>query len=155
MVRKLWDTLIRFLKAGTTPEKLALTCALGAIVGTLPIWGITTALCFVIAPVFRVNIVILQLVNYVLYPVQLLLILPFVKVGTYVFNINPLPYTPDELISLFQSNFWQTIEQVGFALSLGVGVWALASVGIYLAVYSVTLSFFRKWLKEHVQTNEV
>lgn len=147
----MWDTLIRFLKAGTSPEKLALTCALGAIVGTLPIWGITTALCFVIAPIFRVNIIILQLVNYVLYPFQLLLILPFIKVGTYVFNVNPLPYTPGQLVSLFQTNFWQTIEEVGYALSLGVGVWAIASVGTYFAVYSMSLSFFRKWRKEHLQ----
>ena len=147
-MKKMWDTLMGQLKTGTSPEKLALTCAIGMVVGTLPIWGITTGLCFILAALFRVNIIILQMVNYAIYPLQLLLILPFIKAGTYLFQVNPLPYSLDQLISLFQTDFWKTIEEVGVALSLGVGVWALVSIFVFTGVYSGTLILFKKWQEQ-------
>ncbi|HNP95502.1 MAG TPA: DUF2062 domain-containing protein [Cyclobacteriaceae bacterium] len=149
---KLWNGIVGLLKSGTSPEKLALTCALGVVIGTLPVWGITTALCFVMAPLFRVNMVILQLVNYLLYPAQLLLILPFIKMGTYLFDLNPLPYTLDQLVGRFESHFMTTLEEVGVALGLGVGVWVIASLIVFPGVYLGTLSLFRRW-KSHFSEN--
>lgn len=145
LFKKLWDRLIGFLKSGITPQKLALTCALGVVVGILPIWGITTLLCFLVAPIFRVNIVVLQLVHYFVYPIQLLLIIPFIKVGTFLFNINPLPYALAELQQRFSADFWGELKQVGVALLLGVGVWAVASIPIFVIIYFCCRYLFEKW----------
>jgi uncharacterized protein (DUF2062 family) len=149
MFKKLWDRLIGFLKSGITPKKLALTCALGVIVGTLPLWGITTLLCFAVAPIFRVNIVVLQLVHYFVYPIQLLLIIPFIKLGTYLFNVNPIPYALTELQERFSADFWAELKQVGVAISLGVGMWAIASIPIFIITYFSSLYLFEKWNKRH------
>lgn len=128
-----------------SPEKMALTCALGVVVGILPIWGITTFLCLLIAPIFRINIVMLQLVHYFVYPLQLLLIIPFIKIGTYLFGVNPMPYALSELISKFKIDFWGELRQVGLAISLGVGVWAVVSIPLGLAIYFITQRLFVKW----------
>lgn len=145
ILNKLWDAIRRLLRAGATPEKLALACAIGVVLGTFPVLGITTVLCFAIAAVFRINIIVLQLVNYAVYPVQLLLILPFIKAGTYLFNVNPLPYSLDQLVTVFQTDFWKTLQEVGVALGLGVAVWAIVSIATFYGVYMSTLSLFRKW----------
>ncbi len=145
LFQKLWTRLIGFLKSGITPQKLALTCALGVIIGILPIWGITTLLCFLVAAIFRVNVVVLQLVHYFVYPIQLLMIIPFIKLGTYLFGINPMPYAIAELQQRFAADFWGELKQVGLALGLGVGVWAVASVPIFIVIYFFTKYMFDKW----------
>jgi len=146
---KLWNKLVGFLKQGITPEKLALTCALGVVVGILPVWGITTFLCFGVAAIFRVNIVILQLVHYFVYPLQLLLIVPFIKAGTFLFGMNPLPYPISELATRFSGNFWGELKHVGLAIALGVGVWAVVSIPLGLGVYFISHRLFVKWRKAH------
>ncbi len=130
-----------------SPEKMALTCALGVVVGILPIWGVTTFICLLIAPVFRINIVMLQLIHYFVYPLQLLLIIPFIKVGTFLFGVNPMPYALTELISMFKIDFWGELKQVGFAIALGVGVWAVVSVPLGMGIYFISHHFFVKWRK--------
>ncbi|MEQ8425229.1 MAG: DUF2062 domain-containing protein, partial [Cyclobacteriaceae bacterium] len=126
-----------------------LTCALGVIIGILPIWGVTTLVCFAIAAIFRVNVVILQLVHYFVYPLQLVLIIPFIKTGTFLFGVNPIPYAISELSDRFAADFWGELKQVGVALSLGVGVWAVASIPLGLAIYFVTHSLFVKWARKN------
>jgi len=145
--KKLWNKLVEFLKQGMSPEKMAFTCALGVVLGILPIWGVTTFLCLLAAPIFRVNIVMLQLVHYFVYPLQLLLIIPFIKVGTYLFGVNPMPYALNELISRFKIDFFGELKQVGFAITLGVGVWAVVSVPLALGIYFISHHFFVKWRK--------
>jgi len=149
--KKLWDRLIGFLKAGSSPEQLALTCALGVIIGILPIWGITTVLCFIIAALFRLNIVVMQLVHYFVYPLQLILIIPFIKLGTYIFNVNPMPYALNELTERFSADFWGELKKVGLALTLGVGVWAVVSVPLFAAIYFTLRYLFAKWRKVNVE----
>lgn len=119
------------------------------MVGIFPIWGITTFLCFAVAAIFKVNIVMLQLVHYFVYPLQLILILPFIKVGTFLFGVNPLPYTLSELMTQFKIDFWGELKQVGFAISLGVGVWAVVSVPLGLSIYFISHRLFVKWRKTH------
>ncbi len=145
MWRKLWERLVGFLKQGTTPQKLALTCALGVVIGILPIWGVTTLVCFLIAALFRVNVVILQLVHYFVYPLQLILIIPFIKLGTFMFNVNPMPYGLTELMEHFKADFWSEFKQVGVAIGLGVGVWAVVSIPIFAVIYFTSKYFFMKW----------
>lgn len=147
--RRLWDKLIGFLKKGTSPEKLALTCAIGVVVGILPIWGITTFLCFGLAAIFKVNVGILQLVHYAVYPIQLLMIIPFIKAGTFIFGINPMPYSLDQLTAKFSADFWGELKQLGVAIGLGVGVWAVASIPIFAVVYWFTHTVFKRWSKDH------
>eukprot|EP01034_Spumella_vulgaris_P003768 gene3768-4823_t len=56
------------LRQGITPEKIALTAALGAVIAVFPILGSTTVLCGLVAWGLRLNQPIIQLVNYLCYP---------------------------------------------------------------------------------------
>jgi uncharacterized protein (DUF2062 family) len=81
----IWITIKRklslWLFEGISPRRLALTLALGFVLGCLPLVGIPTGLCVVIAVAFRLNLAAIQAANYAAMPFQLALIVPFARLG--------------------------------------------------------------------------
>jgi len=136
------------LRQGLTPHKLAMTCALGVVVGIFPVFGTTTILCFAVAIAFRLNIPVIQLVNYLVSPLQLFFIIPFIKIGTILFHLNPFPYDADQLITLFRNDFFLLMKEIGIALLLGIGVWSTFSVPLYFVLYYVFFLLFSRWLRQ-------
>jgi hypothetical protein len=61
-------------------ERLAVSLALGAVLGVFPVVGVPTFLCGAVAAVWRLNFPALQLMNYVVYPLQIALLWPFTAV---------------------------------------------------------------------------
>lgn len=133
------------LKQGITPRKLALTCALGAVISIFPLFGTTTLICFGIAIALRLNIAIIQLVNYLLAPLQIILILPFIKIGSNVFGLNPFPYTSEQLLHLFKNDFWMLAKEAGMALLAGVGMWVLFSIPLFFFLFYLCFWIFTQW----------
>jgi len=70
-----------WLKQGISPRRLALTLALGCAVGCIPVVGIPTLLCAGLALGLRLNLPAIQAANYAVMPLQLILIVPFVRLG--------------------------------------------------------------------------
>ena len=145
------NVLTKALKQGTSPRELALTCALGVIIGLFPIIGTTTTICFITALLLRLNVAIIQLVNYVTFPLQVLFLVPFINAGTYIFNVKPLPYDADQLIPLFKNNFWGLVAEIGLALISGVGVWALVSVPLFFMLFFSSLMLLKKFRRQTPQ----
>lgn len=135
------------LRQGLTPHKLSMTCAMGVVIGIFPVFGTTTILCFGVAIAFRLNIPVIQLVNYLVAPLQLLFIIPFIKIGTILFHLNPFPYSMDQLAQLYRDDFFLLLKEAGLALSLGVGVWATFSVPLFFVLYYLFFLLFSRWLK--------
>ncbi len=80
---------MEWLSQGISPRRLALTLALGIAIGCLPMVGVTTALCLVLAYVLKLNLPAIQAANYLVMPLQLLLIAPFVRLGKWLIPAGP------------------------------------------------------------------
>jgi hypothetical protein len=52
----IFDPLLKFLKQGMSPERLALCVAIGGGVGNIPFLGLPGILCAAIALAFRLNL---------------------------------------------------------------------------------------------------
>jgi uncharacterized protein (DUF2062 family) len=87
------EPLLDLLKQGITPQKLALSLAFGLGVGIFPVLGVSTPALAIIALAMRLNLPAIQLVNYLASPLQLLLIIPFVRVGERLVGAAPQPLT--------------------------------------------------------------
>jgi uncharacterized protein (DUF2062 family) len=74
-----------WLRQGISPRKLALTLALGFAIGCIPVLGLPTLICMILALTLRLNLPVIQAANYAAMPFQLLLILPFVRLGQWLF----------------------------------------------------------------------
>jgi uncharacterized protein (DUF2062 family) len=79
--RRIVDPLRALLLQGISSDRLAMCVAIGVVVGNIPILGISTILCTGIALVFRLNLAAIQVVQAAMAPTQLLLIIPFVRLG--------------------------------------------------------------------------
>ena len=75
-----------WLRQGISPQRLALTLALGFAIGCIPVIGIPTALCLVVALSLRLNMPAIQAANYAAMPLQVALIFPFVRLGGWLFS---------------------------------------------------------------------
>lgn len=70
-----------WLLEGFSPERLALSLALGFVLGCIPVVGVPTGLCVLVALSFRLNHPAIQAANYAAMPFQVALIAPLVKMG--------------------------------------------------------------------------
>ena len=132
--RRLWDPLLALLKAGISPDRLALCVAIGIVVGNIPILGTSTILCTIIALLFRLNLPAMQLVQAAMAPTQLLLIIPYVRLGEWIARAPPQPLSIKAGMALLASGvgtaivtLWDAILHAGLAfLIVGpIATWAL------------------------------
>lgn len=91
--QKIVTPILNLLRVGATPEKLAWSLAMGAVVGVNPLLGSTTALALALAGGLRLNVVASQLANHAMYPVELLLFPLWIKLGSMLFGTPGLPLT--------------------------------------------------------------
>lgn len=132
------------LKRGTTPRMLAITCALGAVLAVFPVYGGTTLLCFVAALLFRLNVVVIQAVNYALTPVQLLLMVPFMQVGMDLFDLPAKSLQYNGLADRFKNDFNSVVSEFGGALLGGIVVWLVIAIPVFFVLFYVFQFFFSK-----------
>jgi uncharacterized protein (DUF2062 family) len=81
----------RWLRQGISPRRLALTLALGFAIGCIPVIGLPTLVCAAVALALGLNVPAIQAANYVAMPLQLTLIVPFVKLGGRMTSTAPRP----------------------------------------------------------------
>ena len=79
------------MRTGISPRRLALTLALGFAIGCIPVVGIPTAVCLVVALGLRLNMPAIQAANYAAMPLQMALIFPFVRLGGWMFANGSRP----------------------------------------------------------------
>jgi uncharacterized protein (DUF2062 family) len=126
--RRVVAPIVAQLRQGITPQKIALTLALGAVLGIFPILGATTALCAVAGVWLRLNQPLIQLVNYLVYPLQLALLIPFYRAGEHLFGAEPVPIIDiPGLLARFGADPWQFILDYGMVGFYGIAVWSLAA----------------------------
>lgn len=139
--RRVIDPIAALLKQGISPRQLALSLAIGAAIGVFPILGTTTVICAAVALGFRLNLVAIQVANYVVYPLQLLLMIPFVRIGERLFGATPLPLSLDQIAAVFRAGVWHALTTLSTSLGHAVVGWAitapLAAVLLFAALQPV------------------
>ncbi len=123
------------LQQGTTPETIALTIALGIVLGIFPILGATTLLCGIAAARLRLNQPIIQLVNYLVYPAQLVTLLPFYRAGEMLLGRPHLPLSIPMLVDRFRDDTAKFLGDFGLIAVAGIVVWCLVAPVFAVALY--------------------
>jgi uncharacterized protein (DUF2062 family) len=127
--------LLAQLRQGTSPEALALACALGAVLAVFPILGSTTLLCAIAAAALRLNQPAIQLVNWLCYPLQLLLLIPYYRLGERL-GAPHLALSVPQLLERFRTEGpWRFMGEFGTIALGGVGAWCLTAPPAAAALY--------------------
>lgn len=118
--RRIRDPIVVQLTQGITPEKIALTFAVGSACALFPVFGVTSLLCFVAALVWRLNQPIIQILNQLLFPVHVAAFLLCVRLGEMLFRVpaaERLTLYPWKMHEQYFEGFWShPLRSLGFFL---------------------------------------
>ncbi|WP_201980191.1 DUF2062 domain-containing protein [Hymenobacter rubidus] len=143
--RRVLDPLVGLLRQGLAPEQLALTVALGVVVGVLPLLGGTTLLAVFVALRLRLNVAALQLICHLLTPLQLLLLLPLLRLGARLLGgATAQDMTVDSLRHLLATN-WRGALRLLWRAELGaLLLWLVGGAVAVGVLYVVLKPVFRR-----------
>lgn len=146
--RRIVQPILELLRQGVTPEKIALSVALGAALGVFPGIGWTTALCAIAALVLRLNLPAIQIVNYFLYPAQIALLIPFFRLGEKLFRAPHLPISPSRLQALIHAGLWRAVHLLWTTTWHAMVVWMLVAPVFVAAAYVMLVPLLRRALRK-------
>ena len=128
--------LLKLLRGGVTPRRLAWSLALGIVVGINPSVGIASLAVFLLAWMFGLNQVAAQIGLHSMAPLHVLLFLPFMQLGVFLFHTRRLPLDRHQLhqLSRHPLRLVQTIWQWQWHALIVWGVVA-AIIMPLLAIY--------------------
>ncbi len=139
--------LILIFSYGLNPVQLALILSFGITLGLFPFIGLTSILCFIFAFIFRLNMVVMQLVNWVVAPLQLVMLVPFYQMGEY-FSIEWFNNAIIKInIEAFASNeFLKKIISLVNSQILAIFGWIFICIPMALIIYFISLLIYKKYL---------
>jgi uncharacterized protein (DUF2062 family) len=128
--------LLRLLRGGVTPRRLAWSLALGMVVGINPSVGLTTLLVVLAAWMFGLSKLASVIGSHVVAPLHLLLFIPFIDLGVCLFQTRKLPLDRKQLEHLGHHP-WRLVHEIWQWAWHALIVWGvLAAVAMpLLAVY--------------------
>jgi uncharacterized protein (DUF2062 family) len=133
--RRLVTPVLDLLRQGVTPEKLALSLAFGLGIGIFPVLGVSTVLCTVLAIALRLNLPAIQLVNYLASPLQLALIIPFVRVGERLLGLKEQPLSIKEGFRIMAEGVLHAIVTLWDAILHAALGWIVIGPVLIYALY--------------------
>jgi len=118
---------------GISPHELALTIALGVAIGIIPIVMGATFICAGLAYFFRLNQPGIQAANYLAYPLQIALFLPFYQLGARMFA---------SVSTLSEFN----VFRMAMATLKALAAWLLIAPPVAVLIYFVLLPVLTRML---------
>jgi uncharacterized protein (DUF2062 family) len=139
--------IIELLRQGVTPEKIALSIALGVTLGVFPVLGSTTVLCALAAVTLRLNLPAIQIINYFVYPLQIALLLPFFRVGEWLFRAPHLPVSVPQIYAMIHASMIDAIRLLWTTTWHAMVVWCIAAPVFTALVYAPLVPALRRVLR--------
>lgn len=152
--RRILATLLELLRQGVTPERIALSLVIGVLIGVMPVLGVTTMLCFILALPLRLNMVAIQSVNWLVYPIQIALLLPFYRGGEWLFRAPRLGLMPSDIKALFESGILHAISTLWDTTLRAMVVWLLVSAILAPLLYAILRPLLHRLMTERMQSRE-
>ena len=133
--RRLLGPIRALLTQGITPDRIALTLGVGTACSLLPFLGFTSLLNLGVGLWLRLNQPILQTLNQVLGPLQLVLILVYVRAGERIWNAPPMPLSVSTLVKSFRESPGGFMQRFGWTGVHAATAWAISVPFIIAGIY--------------------
>lgn len=142
--------LKQLLNAGLTPTKMAQALSIGFVLGMTPLLGISSLLAVLIAAMFRLNQVAIQVANWAAYPAQILLFIPYIRAGEWLLGMESIAVSPTEIASMFNEDFYASLQIYGRSLAAGFTAWAVTAIPLSVALnYPFKIILLRTLYKQN------
>jgi len=145
--RRLVRPILDLRRQGVTPEKIALSVALGAALGVIPVLGWSTTLCAIAAIFLRLNLPAIQIVNYFVYPAQIALLVPFFRWGEKLFRAPHFPISVPQIYALFHGGAWLAVKLLWTTIWHAIVVWCMMAPVFVGLLYVTLMPLLRRALR--------
>ncbi|KXX68089.1 DUF2062 domain-containing protein [Flammeovirga sp. SJP92] len=144
------------LRQGLTPSKLAWSFAVGLLIGSSPLLGFCTWICLIAASVFRLNQLAIQIANYAVYPLQVLLIVPYIELGSSWFGKKAEGVTFEKLQASIDAGLLEGLKEIGVLMLQGGAAWLVVAVILVYPMQLILEKIFDKMLArmQHLEKAE-
>jgi uncharacterized protein (DUF2062 family) len=145
--------IIALFKQGLTPIEITQSIIVSCLISIIPILGLTTLLLTALSLKRNLNLPIMIAQSFIMWPVQIVMIVPFINIGEFIFSIPKTNHSAQEIITSFQNSFFTTLSHLSFELLCGFGGWLLTAVPLALGIYFVFIAVFKMVFKEKTSQN--
>jgi uncharacterized protein (DUF2062 family) len=139
--------LLNFIKRGTSASDLALAITLGFLIGIMPFIGLSTLLSTFIALRWKLNLPIILAVTYIVFPIQIILLLPFYKLAAFIFHIQHMLPSADSFLAKIHQDWIATVSGIGIVNLFALLVWFVCSMITGWFFYKAVLLLVKKYRK--------
>lgn len=145
--------ILALLRVGASPRRLAWSIAIGIIIGINPLLGSTTVLCLVVAWALRLNVAASQVATHSVYPLEILLFVPFLHIGTRVFHTAPLPLSAAAIMGMARRHPLDLVRELWRWEWHALVIWAVLAVVAVPTIAFILTPLLRRLL-ERVKTRQ-
>ena len=142
--RLLVDPIVAQLTQGLTPEKIALTIAVGSSIAMFPLLGTTTIICLIVGVFMKLNQPIIQAVNYACTPIHLPFIYYSFRWGERLFRVTHSRLEMRVMRQLLVENPLQFARDYGATAFHAIVVWAILVPFWGVAIYYIARPILRE-----------
>lgn len=132
------DPIASYFKQGLDTHKLSQSVAAGMVIGTIPVIGVSSVMATLVGLRYRMFTALIMLITYIIYPLQMLLILPYMKLGSYLVGAETESVNVTAIFSKLFKHPLSSLAEFGFLILGGLIAWAVLSVPVYFASYYST-----------------
>jgi uncharacterized protein (DUF2062 family) len=130
---------------GTSPRLIAVGIAGAFVIGLFPVLGSTTILCAIFAFTFRLNLPLIQLINFSVYPLQLILLIPFMKLGEMIFRFEKLKYGLNDIVDMVRKDTLHAILVLWDVTIQAIGAWLIIAPVISIILYFTLFMIIKRF----------
>jgi len=128
------EKVLEWLKCGISPRRLAFTLALGFAIGCIPLLGVTTGICALLAMALGLNMPAIQAANWLAMPLQVVLLIPFLRLGQWLFPAGSMVFSRTEILARVQAAPWHAMEQMGGLFGHALLAWVITAAPVLLVL---------------------
>jgi uncharacterized protein (DUF2062 family) len=145
--------ILALLRMGATPRSLAWSIAAGLLIGINPVVGSTTLLCLAVTIRFRLNVVATQIANHAMFPLELALVVPFIRLGSRIFRTAAMPLAPRVLLQAARTAPLSLMRDLWMWLWHAFVLWAAIAL-IAAPLIALALTPLLQRVRERVQRRQ-
>lgn len=141
---RLIQPAVRLMKQGATPEMAAWSLGLGTGFSLCPLPGVPTLLCTVVPLKFRLNLPLMQAVNYLGTVPRLMLIIPYIRAGEFLCGADPISLSITRIQASLRDDFWGSMYFLGEAMWHASVSWMVSLPLLSFVLYLALLPWLRR-----------
>jgi hypothetical protein len=145
LAQRLAGPLRAQLTQGTSPDRLAYTLGIGTACSLFPFLGFTALLNLGVGVALRLNQPVLQTLNQLLGPVQLVLILVYVRLGETLWRADAHRFVLGEMLDAFRDqSLGEFLARFGWAGIHAFTAWLLTAPLVVVAAHRLSRPILRR-----------